>query len=149
MQEVDLLQDDGDSPEAHGSAVLAKPLEAAARTALLRQLPPDSRPAAQAAFAAAGGADVDAVQTAFEVRTFFFDPAYVQDLRFRRTGQPAPRPTRYRMAVTRAHLASIAKAWPAVSSHGNPSTCADHLHYRRKLADALVNVRQPLYRVHD
>ena len=44
---------------------LHKPLEAAARTALLRQLPPDSRPAAQAAFAAAGGADVDALANSF------------------------------------------------------------------------------------
>ena len=66
-----MLQDDSDSPEAHDSAVPAEPLEAAARTALLRQLPPDSRPAALAAFAAAGGADVDAVQTAFEVCTVF------------------------------------------------------------------------------
>ena len=69
-QEVDLLQDDGDSSEANVAAVTTEPLEAAARTALLRQLPPDSRPAAQAAFAAAGGTDVDAVQTTFEVSTF-------------------------------------------------------------------------------
>ncbi len=71
-QEVDLLQDDGDSPEAPVSAVTTEPLEAAARTALLRQLPPDSRPAAQAASAAAGGADVEAVQTTFEVRDGFW-----------------------------------------------------------------------------
>ena len=63
-----MLQDDSDSPEAHGSATSAEPLEAAARTALLRQLPPDLRPAAQAASAAAGGADVDAMQSTLEVR---------------------------------------------------------------------------------
>lgn len=68
MQEVDLLQDDNDNPDADGPALSAAPLEPAARTALLRQLPPDARPAADAAVAAAGGADVEALQSAFEVR---------------------------------------------------------------------------------
>jgi hypothetical protein len=66
-QEVDILQDDSDGADTHASAAPAAPFEAAARTALLGQLPPDLRPSSEAALAATGGADTEALQSALEV----------------------------------------------------------------------------------
>ena len=66
-QVVDALQDDGDEMDSDASTVPAAPLDAAARMALLRQLPPDARPATEAALTSTGGADTEALQSALEV----------------------------------------------------------------------------------
>ena len=74
VQEEDVLQDDSDGTDVDVSAASAVPLDAAARTALLRQLPPELQSKTQAATAAAGGADVEALQTALEVCPSLWEP---------------------------------------------------------------------------
>ena len=71
LQEVDILSQDDDDVSADVAAaspsVPTEVLTPAQRTALLRELPEDTAPSARAAVAAAAGADLGALQTAFQV----------------------------------------------------------------------------------